>query len=102
LFIVSHCTVCLKLSPLSQITKKKFKYKRYTGRVMAEDTVCKMTESLEQTEMNMLYEEYAAAQNYAATDRASGLLNMPVSCHSILKVRDKMCVNQHHINKYIE
>lgn len=47
-----------------------------------------MTESLDQTEMNMMYDAYIASQeNLGPGGKSSGLLNMPVSCHSILKVR---------------
>ncbi|XP_060071777.1 uncharacterized protein C2orf81 homolog [Ylistrum balloti] len=67
--------------------KKRTKYKPYTGRVKAGKGLNQMTESLEQTEMAMMYEEYVKSQEYEAAEKASGLLNMPVSCHSILKVQ---------------
>lgn len=68
--------------------KKKTLYKPYTGRVKVGKGLNQMTESLEQTEMAMMYEEFVRSQEYEAAEKASGLLNMPVSCHSILKVRN--------------
>ncbi|XP_069125384.1 uncharacterized protein [Argopecten irradians] len=77
----------IKTSQEEEKKKKRTKYKPYTGRVKAGKGLNQMTESLEQTEMAMMYEEYVKSQEYEAAEKASGLLNMPVSCHSILKVQ---------------
>lgn len=45
-----------------------------------------MSESLEETEMKMVAAEIEASLEFKQMDKASGLLNMPASCHSILKV----------------
>lgn len=44
-----------------------------------------MTQSLEETEMNMIAHEIKTSFQ-GEMENQSGLINMPVSCHSILKV----------------
>ena len=65
-------------------SKKKTKFKPYKGR-MKSAGVSKMTESLEETEMQMIYNEVAKSLPHP-DDKPSTLLNMPASCTSILKV----------------
>jgi len=65
--------------------KKKTKFKPYKGR-MKSAGVSKMTESLEETEMQMIYNEVAKSLPHP-DDKPSTLLNMPASCTSILKVQ---------------
>ncbi|KAK3089198.1 hypothetical protein FSP39_001674 [Pinctada imbricata] len=66
--------------------KRKFKFKPYRGRVKSGGLNKLMSESLEQTEMKMWAAEIEASYEQAM-ERNSGLLNMPASCHSILKVQ---------------
>ena len=65
--------------------KKRFKFKPYKGR-LGSSHVSRMSESLEETEMKMIAAEIEASLEFKQMDKASGLLNMPASCHSILKV----------------
>lgn len=65
--------------------KKRTKFKPYTGRLKSA-SVGKMTQSLEETEMNMIAHEIKATFQ-GEMENQSGLINMPVSCHSILKVQ---------------
>lgn len=66
--------------------KKRFKFKPYKGR-LGSSHVSRMSESLEETEMKMIASEIEASLEFKQMDKASGILNMPASCHSILKVR---------------
>lgn len=63
---------------------KKKKFKRYTGRMRSPGIM--VTESLEQTEMTLLTQEIMASMPPPQTLR-TGLVTMPASCHSILKVQ---------------
>lgn len=65
--------------------KKRFKFKPYKGR-LGSSHVGRMSESLEETEMKMIAAEIEASLEFKQMDKASGILNMPASCHSILKV----------------
>lgn len=64
--------------------KKKKKFKPYTGRMRSPGL--KVTESLEQTEMSLLTQEIMASMP-PPQEKLTGLVTMPASCHSILKVR---------------
>lgn len=66
--------------------KKRFKFKPYKGR-LGSSHVSRMSESLEETEMKMIASEIEASLEFKQMDKASGILNMPASCHSILKVQ---------------
>jgi len=74
--------------------KKKRKFKRYTGKVRPVDNG-KLTESLEHTEMTMLTAEIAASMPHQPT---MGVVTMPASCHSILKVRHGLYLSYCEIN----
>ena len=65
-------------------SKKKTKFRPYKGR-MKSAGVSKMTESLEETEMQIYMNEVAKTMPHP-DDKPSTLLNMPASCTSILKV----------------
>lgn len=65
--------------------KKKTKFKPYTGRLKSA-SVSKMTQSLEDTETSMVAAELKASYQ-GELDSHTGLVNMPASCHSILKVQ---------------
>ncbi|XP_064633974.1 uncharacterized protein C2orf81 homolog isoform X2 [Lineus longissimus] len=73
--------------PKEQPKKKRKKFRPYGGRINHAG-LGGMVESLEQTEMRLLQEE---ASNYkiAGEDQNSNntLMNMPASCHSILRVQ---------------
>ncbi|KAL4240710.1 hypothetical protein ACF0H5_001501 [Mactra antiquata] len=64
--------------------KKKRKFKPYTGRMKSPSL--KVTESLEQTEMTLLTQEIMASMP-PPQEKLTGLVTMPASCHSILKVQ---------------
>lgn len=64
--------------------KKKKKFKPYTGRMRSPGL--KVTESLEQTEMSLLTQEIMASMP-PPEKKLTGLITMPASCHSILKVQ---------------
>lgn len=64
--------------------KKKKKFKPYTGRMRSPGL--KVTESLEQTEMSLLTQEIIASMP-PPQEKLTGLVTMPASCHSILKVQ---------------
>ncbi|XP_062614242.1 uncharacterized protein C2orf81 homolog [Saccostrea cucullata] len=66
--------------------ERRFKFKPYKGR-LGSSHVSRMSESLEETEMKMVAAEIEASLEFKQMDKASGLLNMPASCHSILKVQ---------------
>lgn len=61
------------------------KFKPYRGKLKSAG-VSKMTESLEEREMKMIYDEVAQSMPQLE-DKPSTLLNMPASCTSILKVQ---------------
>ena len=63
---------------------KKKPFKPYRGKLKSAG-VSKMTESLEESEMNLIYNEVVTSMPQS-DDRPSTLLNMPASCTSILKV----------------
>ena len=63
--------------------KKKKHFKPYTGRLRSPGL--EVTESLEQTEMSLLTKEIEASMP-PPPEMQSGLITMPASCHSILKV----------------
>lgn len=65
--------------------KKKKKFKPYTGRMKSPGF--KVTESLEQTEMSLLTQEIMASMPPPPQEKLTGLITMPASCHSILKVQ---------------
>ncbi|XP_005101588.1 uncharacterized protein C2orf81 homolog isoform X2 [Aplysia californica] len=65
--------------------KPKTKFRPYRGKLKSAG-VSKMTESLEETEMQMMFEEITASMP-ASEEKPSTLLNMPASCTSILKVQ---------------
>ncbi|XP_076468058.1 uncharacterized protein LOC143298889 [Babylonia areolata] len=65
--------------------KKKRKFKPYRGKLKSAG-VSRMTESLEETEINMFMEEMAAAMSQHEV--SGNLLTMPASCHSILRVQN--------------
>ena len=67
-------------------TKQKMrpKFRPYKGKLKSAG-VRKMTESLEETEMKMMYDEMAASMP-GSEEQPSTILNMPASCTSILKV----------------
>lgn len=64
--------------------KKKKRFKPYTGRMKSPGL--KVTESLEQTEMTLLTQEIMASMP-PPEKIIGGLVTMPASCHSILKVQ---------------
>jgi len=64
---------------------KKKPFKPYRGKLKSAG-VSKMTESLEESEMNLIYNEVVTSMPQS-DDRPSTLLNMPASCTSILKVQ---------------
>ncbi|XP_076072554.1 uncharacterized protein LOC143044426 isoform X1 [Mytilus galloprovincialis] len=65
--------------------KKKTKFKPYTGRLKSA-SVSQMTTSLDDSEMNMVAAQLKASFQ-GQQENLSGLVNMPASCHSILKVQ---------------
>lgn len=69
----------------SDTSKRRTKFKPYRGKLKSAG-VSKMTESLEESEMKMIYNEVVASMP-PSEDKPSTLLNMPASCTSILKVQ---------------
>ncbi|KAK3761348.1 hypothetical protein RRG08_060916 [Elysia crispata] len=65
--------------------KTRPKFRPYKGKLKSAG-VRKMVESLEETEMKMMYDEMAASRP-GSDEMPSTLLNMPASCTSILKVQ---------------
>ena len=77
--------------------KKKRKFKPYTGRMKSPGL--KVTESLEQTEMTLLTQEIMASMPPPPQEKLTGLITMPASCHSILKVTLlKICLKHNQRN----
>ena len=68
--------------------KTRPKFRPYKGKLKSAG-VKKMVESLEETEMKMMYDEMAASRP-GSDEMPSTLLNMPASCTSILKVRSEL------------
>lgn len=66
--------------------KKKKKFRPYRGKISSAP-LKKLTESLEETEMKLAMAEFEATVQYESTDKASELINMPASCHSIIKAQ---------------
>ncbi|ESO87049.1 hypothetical protein LOTGIDRAFT_229244 [Lottia gigantea] len=64
--------------------KKRVKYRPHRGPLRSAG-VSRITESLEESEMNLLTKELM--NSFVPEDRGSGLFTMPVSCHSILKAQ---------------
>lgn len=71
--------------PAEPVQKPKPKFRPYKGKLKSAG-VKKMTESLEETEMRMAYDEIAATMR-GSEETPSTILNMPASCTSILKVQ---------------
>lgn len=69
--------------------RKKIKFKPYSGRINS-GGLHKLGESLDQTEMSMVFTEIEESLDENLTEKISGLLTMPISCHSIVKVRLKI------------
>eukprot|EP00916_Digyalum_oweni_P013501 GHVL01022181.1.p1 GENE.GHVL01022181.1~~GHVL01022181.1.p1 ORF type:complete len:460 (+),score=89.71 GHVL01022181.1:226-1605(+) len=65
--------------------KKRKKFKPYRGK-MKSAGVSKMTESLEEREMQMYMKEFESTM--PPQEISSNILAMPASCHSILKVQN--------------
>ena len=78
---------CLRFVGLScaqeKAPKKKKKFRPYRGKLKSAG-LSKMTESLDDTEMQMYMTEMVASM--PPHEVSSNLLTMPASCHSILKV----------------
>ncbi|RUS72337.1 hypothetical protein EGW08_019895 [Elysia chlorotica] len=74
-----------KHQPQEPKQKPRTKFRPYKGKLKSAG-VRKMTESLEETEMKMMYNEIAASVS-GSDEMPSTLLNMPASCTSILKVQ---------------
>ena len=72
----------------SQKKAKKKKFKPYRGKLKSAG-VSKMTESLDETEMQMYMTEMVASM--PEQEISSNVLTMPASCHSILKVSRLVC-----------
>lgn len=76
--------ICFLLFAQETKQKKKTKFKPYTGRLKSA-SVSQMTTSLDDSEMNMVAAQLKASFQ-GQQENISGLVNMPASCHSILKV----------------
>ncbi|GFN86297.1 hypothetical protein PoB_001280300 [Plakobranchus ocellatus] len=74
-----------KESSSDSTQKPRAKFRPYKGKLKSAG-VRKMTESLEETEMKMMYDEIAASKT-DIQEMPNTLLNMPASCSSILKVQ---------------
>lgn len=68
----------------------KTKFRPYRGKLKSAG-ISKMMESLEESEMKMIYDEIVASMP-PSEDKPSTLLNMPASCTSILKVRKLLII----------
>jgi len=68
-------------------TKRRQKFKPYTGKVKSAGLNKRMTESLDDTEMRMLIDEHYASQNTITMSPDPDSFNMPNSCHSIIKLQ---------------
>ncbi|KAL5019313.1 hypothetical protein ScPMuIL_005035 [Solemya velum] len=66
--------------------KRKIKFKPYSGRIKS-GGLSKLAESLDQTEMSMVYTEIEESLDEKLTEKISGFLSMPLSCHSIVKAQ---------------
>lgn len=64
---------------------KRRKFKPYRGKLKSAG-VSRMTESLDETEMNMYMKEMV--ETMSPQEISSNLLTMPASCHSILRVQN--------------
>ena len=71
-------------------SKRRQKFKPYQGRISSAG-IKNLTESLEKTESKLFEEEYArqVMESYVDQDIDPSILQMPLSCHSILKVSFK-------------
>jgi len=67
-------------------TKKRTKYKPYTGKLKSAG-LKRLTESLDDTEMMIMMEEHYASQNTITYSPDPESFNMPNSCHSIIKLQ---------------
>ncbi|KAK6187467.1 hypothetical protein SNE40_005489 [Patella caerulea] len=66
--------------------KKKVKYRPHRGPLRSAG-VSRITESLEETEMKLLTKEIMTTFMGEDSQRGSGMITMPMSCHSIVKAQ---------------